>query len=226
MALFCIVLLIAPFSVVGTASTKITTELVTVKVFGKTLVKEIEYASLKEIVDLGLSCKEDFMTIFYKQTSQEEVTAAFTNVSLFFQTLVDEGFAQSTEELTALFYQLRDRIREPRPQHLGMWNGLPTPLFGNTMCGIASGGYGALGFCLGTHMIFPTIGIDLANMWIGAGETMSVGLAGFTTSTGPEFGITIGFVGILIATPLLILGPYLQVGFAAGYIGVSPAPFS
>ena len=224
--MFLIFLLTTPLNVVATSPTEKTTEHVSVNVFGRTVVKEIESASLKGIVEHGLSCKEDFMIIFNKQAPQEEVETAFTNVSSFFQSLVDEGFAQSVEELKTLFHQIRNRIREPRPQQLGMWNGLPTPLFGNVMCGIFSGGYGAIGFCLGTHMIFPTIGIDLANMWMGVGETVSIGLAGFTTSTGLELGITVGFVGIIIATPILILGPYLQVGFAAGYIGASPAPCS
>jgi hypothetical protein len=83
----------------------------------------------------------------------------------------------------------------------------------------------AIGITIGTNTVLPTAGADLTTIWLGIGETMSVGWTGVTTSTGPELGIIIGFLGILLATPFVIAGFLIQLGIAGVYAGFGPAPF-
>jgi hypothetical protein len=178
---------------------------------------------------LGESKKDDFLTIYNRYATQEEVDAAFADVQPFFTALVEHGLTdKSVDDLNSLFHSIREMIQKPKrdsfgPQPCGNWNGLPTPLFGNAACGIFTGGT-AVGFVLGTHTFIPTIGADALITWGGNGETVSIGGLGFTTSTGPGFGVILGFVGILIATPIMIVGVLYITGFAGVYIGVSPAP--
>jgi hypothetical protein len=193
------------------------------------VVKEMPMSIIDSIIVLGESKRDDFLTIYNKYATQEEVDRAFEDVQPFFSALVGNGLTdKSVDDLNALFHSIRDMIKKPkrdpfRPQPCGNWNGLPTPLFGNAACGIFSAGT-AIGFVLGTHTILPTLGVDALITWAGNGETISIGGLGFTTSTGPGFGVIVGFVGILIATPIMIVGVLYMTGFAGIYIGASPAP--
>ena len=211
---------------------------VTCTIGGEKATRWIPTETLKSVVEIGKSCKEGFLTIFNKWAPEDEVEGAFDEVSIFFDALINNSLTDKTsEELEDLFWNIRGRIRKPRrdpsdlihvnpddPQPLGNWNGIPTPIFGNIACGLFNAGFG-LGFTLGTHTLIPTIGADLFTTWADTGETITLGTLGFTTSTGPEFGIIAGFIGVMIATPIMMLGPFFQVGFAGIYLGVGPAPF-
>lgn len=204
---------------------------------GSKAVVELPMGDIESIKELAEASKDAFLVIYNKYSTDEEVTTAFEEVQPLFEALVDNGLTdKSVEELNELFYKIRGKIRKPRvnpieymndggAQTCGMWNGIPTPIFPNIMCGIVNIGGSALGFTLGTHSFIPTIGIDLLTMWVDVGETVSIGALGFTTSTGPEFGFITGFIGIMLATPIMILGVIFQIGFALTYIGVGPAPF-
>jgi hypothetical protein len=193
-------------------------------------IKEMPVDTIKTIIDLGKSEKHAFLTIYNKYSTQEEVDNAFQEIQPFFNAVASNGLTdKSVDDLNTLFHTIRDMIQKPKsdpfgPHTLGGWNGLPTPIFGNTMCGIFGADLPAVGFVLGTHTLIPTIGLDLLSTWTGDGETVTIGLAGITTSTGPEFGLIIGFIGVLLATPIMITGGLFQVGFAGIYVGVGPAP--
>lgn len=211
---------------------------VTCTVNGEKATRWIPTETLKSVIDLGKDCKVSFLTIFNKWAPEDEVEVAFDEVSVFFDALIANDLTDKTsDELEDLFWNIRNRIRKPRkdpssliisyvnddPQTCGNQNGQPTPVFGNIGCGLFNFGLG-LGFAFGTHTILPTIGVDFAVTWADAGETISIGSLGFTTSTGPEFGITMGFAGVIIATPIMMVGPFFQVGFASVYIGAGPMP--
>jgi len=195
------------------------------------ITKEMPIETIKSIIALGESEKNAFLTIYNKYSTKEEVNNAFEEIQPFFSALVSNGLTdKSVDDLNTLFHNIREMIQKPKsnpfgPYTCGGWNGVPTPIFGNGACGIFGMDVPAIGFALGTHTILPTIGIDLLVTWAGDGETVTIGLTGITTSTGPEFGLTFGFIGILLATPIMITGFLFQVGFAGVYIGVGPAPF-
>jgi hypothetical protein len=195
------------------------------------IIKEISVDTIDSIITLGESKKDAFLTIYNKYATSDEVTKAFEEVQPFFQALVENGLTKkSVEELNQMFQNLREIIKKPThdpfgPQPCGSWNGLPTFLVGNAVCGVFCADAPAVGFTLGTHTIFPTIGGDVFITWAGSGETVSIGGLGFTTSTGPEFGLILGFIGVLIATPIMIVGGMFMTGFAALYLGIGPAPF-
>lgn len=193
----------------------------------KRIVKEVSTETVQLIIDLAKSKKTDFLTIYNKYATPEEVQQAFTNVQPFFQSLVDnELTTKSVQDMNDLYYQIRDMIKKPKqdPRTLGGWNGLPTFITGNLACGIFTASV-AFGFTVGTHTLLPTIGADLVTVWCGSGETASIGAMGFTTSTGPESGIILGFLGIMLATPIMITAFLLQIGFAGLYAGFGPSPF-
>jgi hypothetical protein len=230
------ILAVAPLtSAIAPAETQKQTQRVLVKIGTQTKIQEMPLETIYEVIDIGKACKQDFLTVYNKKATPDEVEKAFEDIQPFFTALVENKMTDSTvEELNDLFQQIRDKIRAPQnprweydpdgPQPAGNWNGLPTPMFGNVACGIFNVGVPAIGFTLGTHTILPTIGADILTTWADSGETISVGITGYTTSTGPEFGLIIGFIGIMIALPIMILGFIFQVGFATLYVGVSPSP--
>lgn len=195
------------------------------------VVRELPVSVVDSIVLLGTSKKDAFLTIYNKYATQEEVAKAFEDVQPFFSALVANGLTdKSVDDLNELFHTIREMIKKPKhdpfgPSPCGSWNGLPTFLVANAISGIFCADAPAIGFVLGTHTIFPTIGADIFITWNGFGETVSIGGLGFTTSTGPEFGLIFGFIGVLLATPIMITGVLFMTGFAAFYLGLGPAPF-
>jgi hypothetical protein len=193
--------------------------------------KEISGNMLDSILLLGQSKKDAFLTIYNKYATQEEVTKAFEDVQPFFHTLVVNGLTdKSVDDLNDLFSDIREMIKKPKRDPFGAqpcagWNGMPTFIAANAICGVFCTDFPAVGFALGTHTIFPTIGADAFITWAGGGETITIGGLGYTTSTGPEFGFILGFIGVLLATPGMIIGGLFMTGFAFLYFGVGPAPF-
>jgi hypothetical protein len=195
------------------------------------IIKEMQGNVIDSIMLLGESKKDAFLTIYNKYATQGEVTKAFEDVQPFFNALVVNGLTdKSVDGLNSLFRDIREMIKKPKrnplgPQPCGSWNGLPTFLVANSVCGTFCADFPAIGFALGTHTILPTLGVDAFITWAGNGETVTIGGLGFTTSTGPEFGIIFGFIGVLIATPIMITGGMFMTGFASLYVGIGPAPF-
>ncbi len=195
------------------------------------VVKVLPSDLVDSLMVLAASKRGAFLTIYNKYATDEEVEKAFEEVQPFFAALVENGLTdKSVGELTALFRNIRDMIKKPSsdpfgPRPCGSWNGLPTFFVGNALCGVFCADAPAIGFALGTHTILPTIGADGFITWGGNGETITVGALGFTTSTGPEFGVIFGFIGVLLATPIMILVGIFMTGFAALYFGIGPAPF-
>lgn len=195
------------------------------------VIRELPVSVIDSIVLLGTSKKDAFLTIYNKYATSEEVAKAFDDVQPFFSALVANGLTdKSVDDLNELFHEIREMIKKPKrdpfgPLPCGSWNGLPTFLVANVLCGVFCADAPAIGFVLGTHTIFPTIGVDLFLTWTGFGETFSIGGLGFTTSSGPEFGLIFGFVGVIIATPMMITGGLFMTGFAALYLGIGPVPF-
>jgi hypothetical protein len=201
------------------------------KIGNERITTEISIDALNKIANLVKEKKQSFLIIYNKYSTLEEVEQAFTDIQPVFKSLVLNGLTTKTvNELNDLFYKIRDMIKKPRhnpfsdPQTLGGWNGLPTLLVFNMACGIYTIDT-AIGITIGTNTVLPTAGADLTTIWLGIGETMSVGWTGVTTSTGPELGIIIGFLGILLATPFVIAGFLIQLGIAGVYAGFGPAPF-
>jgi hypothetical protein len=198
---------------------------------GKKVIKEMSSSSIAELIDIGASHKQDFLTIYDKTKTSDEVAVAFDNIKPFFQALIDKGLTDKTvDDLNNLYYGIREKIREPRhksawkPQDgdgakpLGIWNGLPTPVWANAVCGIFDAGLCA-GFAGGTHAIIPTIGADAFLTYAFQGESISVGLMGGTLAT-TAFQVIIGFIGILLCTPLIMLMPYFMTGLCGFVFGV------
>ena len=199
---------------------------------GERLEKEMSVSTLQAIVDLGASHQEDFLTIYDKTKSDEEVTAAFENIEPFFQTLIDNRLTSKTvDELNTLYYDIREKIREPRGQPvwkphyddggvrpLGIWNGFPTPIWANIVCGIFDAGICA-GFAAGTHTLIPTIGADAFITYGFQGTSITVGGFGGTMAFS-AFQVIFVFVGILLTLPLIMLGPYFMTGLCGGVIGI------
>jgi hypothetical protein len=195
------------------------------------VVTRMPVETIRSIIALGESEKDAFLTIYNKYATPEEVDAAFEEIQPFFDALVTSGLTdRSVDDLNAMFRNIREIIKKPKndpfgPQTLGGWNGFPTFGVVNAVCGIFCMDVPAVGFALGTHTILPTIGLDAFVTWAGDGETISIGGLGYTTSTGPEFGLIFGFIGVMIATPIMILGGLFMTGFGGFYLGVGPAPF-
>jgi hypothetical protein len=199
---------------------------------GESLEKKMSVSTIQDLVDLGASYQEDFLTIYDKTKSDEEVTVAFENIEPFFQALIDSELTNKTvDELNTLYYGIREKIREPRRQPvwksqdvdsgarpLGIWNGLPTPIWANVVCGIFDAGICA-GFAFGTHTIIPTIGADAFITYGFQGTSITVGGFGGTMAFS-AFQVIFVFVGILLALPLIMLGPYFMTGLCGGMIGI------
>lgn len=210
-----------------------TTDTTTVRItIGRqTTEKEISLSVIKSVMDIGASCQEDFLTIYDKQKTSEEVAQAFENVQPFFQALIDNDLTDKTvDELNTMYHNIREKIREPirqsvwKPQDgdgarpLGWWNGVPTPMWANAACGIFDVGI-CVGFAAGTHTIIPTIGADAFITYAFQGTSITVGLLGGTLAL-IAFQVIFGFMGILLATPLIMLGPYFMTGLCGAMFGV------
>ncbi|HVQ00726.1 MAG TPA: hypothetical protein VMT57_04355 [Candidatus Thermoplasmatota archaeon] len=198
---------------------------------GKRVEKVLPISTIQSLVDMGSSHKDDFLTIYDKTKTAQDVEQAFTNIQPFFQALIQSGLTDKTvEDLNNLYHGIREKIREPRRQPawkpqdggdarpLGIWNGIPTPVWGNILCGIFDVGTCA-GFAGGTNAAIPTIGIDVFITYAFTGTSATVGLAGGTIATA-AFQVIIGFVGVLIATPLVMIGPYFMTGLCILMIGI------
>jgi hypothetical protein len=198
---------------------------------GKKVEKVLPVSSIQNLIEMGSSLKEDFLTIYDKTKTAKEVEQAFTNIQPFFQSLIDSGLTdKSIDELNSLYFGIRDKIREPRRQSLlemneggntrplGIWNGVPTPIWGNVLCGIFDAGSCA-GFAGGTNAVLPTIGIDLFITYGFTGTSITVGLTGGTIAAA-AFQVIIGFIGILIVTPLVMIGPYFMTGLCILMLGI------
>jgi hypothetical protein len=198
---------------------------------GKKVEKVLPVTTIQNLIKMGSSHKQDFLTIYDKTKTAEEVEQAFTNIRPFFQALIDSGLTDKTiDDLNILYRDIRDKIREPRQQPtlkmkdggnanpLGIWNGIPTPMWANTICGIFDVGT-CSGFACGTHTLIPTIGADFFITYYFTGESLTVGGFGFT-SANAAFQVIIGFIGILLCTPLIMLGPYFMTGLCGFVFGL------
>ncbi len=196
---------------------------------GKRVEKEMSISTIQNLIDMGASCKKDFLTIYDKTSSVEDVTVAFENIKPFFQALKESGLTDKTVEgLNALYYNIREKIKEPKhnlvwkqqegSQPAGIWNGLPTPVWANAICGIFDVGI-CVGFAGGTHTLIPTIGIDAFITYAFQGESLTVGTFGGTLAI-TAFQVIIGFIGILICLPLIMLGPYFMTGLCGFVFGI------
>jgi len=207
------------------------TTLIRCVVDGKSVEKVLPISTIRSLIDMGTSHREDFLTIYDKTKTTEEVEQAFTNIQPFFQALIHSGLTDKTvDDLNNLYHGIRDKIREPRRQPawkpqdggnarpLGIWNGFPTPIWGNVLCGIFDAGSCA-GFAGGTNAVFPTIGIDLFITYAFTGTSITVGLTGGTIAAA-AFQVIIGFIGVLIVTPLIMLGPYFMTGLCIVMLGI------
>lgn len=196
-------------------------------IVGREKVKtQLPLSEVKDFVNYAATFEDDFMTIYNKRASNEEVAVAFDNLQPFFQRLGDEKFtSKNVSELTAFFNSIRERVREPRKDNrappansLGFWNGVPTPIWGNTMCGLFEVGE-CIGFIAGTHTLIPTIGADLFATYCYSGIAKSVGLGGGTTSA-LGFEVWVGFVGVILCTPGIMIGPYFLTGLCGGFVAI------
>lgn len=207
------------------------TTLIRCIVDGKRVEKELPVSMIRNLIDMGSSHREDFLTIYDKTKTSEEVEQAFSNIQPFFQALIQSGLTDKTvDNLNTLYHSIRDKIREPRQQPvwkpqdggdarpLGIWNGIPTPMWANVICGIFDAGT-CSGFACGTHTLIPTIGVDLFITYAFEGESLTVGGFGFT-SANVAFQVIIGFIGVLICTPLIMLGPYFMTGLCGFVFGL------
>lgn len=199
---------------------------------GNTIIEQtLPRSTIQDLIDMGASHQDDFMTIYDKRKSPEEVTLAFENVQPFFQALVDTGLtSKSLDEVNDLYHTIRERIREPRqtqepytppgdgPRTKGLWNGAPTPVWCNAVCGIFDAGF-VVGFTLGTHTVIPTIGADLFMTYVFQGASMTIGVTGFTMAVA-AFQVLLGFLGVLITTPGIMLGPYFMTGLCGMMFGL------
>ncbi len=198
---------------------------------GKKVEKMLPVSTVQNLIEIGDSHKQDFLTIYDKTKTAEDAEQALTNIRPFFQALIDSGLTDKTvDQLNGLYRVIRDKIREPRQQQeykprndgnaipLGIWNGIPTPMWANTICGIFDVGT-CSGFACGTHTLIPTIGADFFITYYFTGESLTVGAFGFT-SANAAFQVIIGFVGILICTPLIMLGPYFMTGLCGFVFGL------
>lgn len=235
MILFCVALLVsAPLVGAAYQPQKRSTNLEETTTFlciinGRRTERELSVSSIQDLIEMGGSHKEDFLTIYDKTKSADEVSIAFENIKPFFQALIEKGLTDKTiEELNALYYDIREKIKEPRrqphgmpqdgPQPLAIWNGFPTAVWANAMCGQFDVGVCA-GFAGGTHLLIPTIGIDLFLTYAFDGTSVTVGGLGYTIAVA-GFYFVVGFVGILLVTPLIMFGPYFLAGMSCFVVGV------
>jgi hypothetical protein len=197
----------------------------------KKIEKVLPVSTIQTLIEMGRSHQQDFLTIYDKTTTTDEVEQAFATIQPFFQALIDSGVTDKTiDDLNTLYHSIREKIREPRrpqawlpqdggdAQPLGIWNGIPTPIWANTVCGIFDVGT-CSGFACGTHTLIPTIGADFFITYYFTGESLTVGGFGFT-SANAAFQVIIGFIGILICTPLIMLGPYFMTGLCGFVFGL------
>jgi hypothetical protein len=192
------------------------------------MTKVLSTSELQTIIDMGKAHEQDFLTIYNKSKSQDDVDTAFANVQPFFQTLVDSHLTdKSVGDINDIFHAIREKIREPRqfsllrrdgPQPTGLWNGVPTPIWMNAICGIFEAGSCA-GFVLGTHTLIPTIGADIFLTYMFSGTSVTLGFGGNTEAL-IGFDVILGFAGILIVTPGIMIGPYFLAGMCAFMMGV------
>lgn len=197
---------------------------------GKRIEKEMTVSSIESLIELGESFTDDFLTIYDKTKSTQEVDQAMQNIRPFFEALVDNDLTDSSvDELVELYYTIRDRIREPRRgssrpaqdgglQPKALWNGIPTPVYGNFLFGIMDVGL-VYGFALGSHTVLPTIGIDAFLVYAFTGTSTTVGFAGWTLAVA-AMQVILGFIGVLLTTPLMMVGPYLMTGLGGGMLGI------
>lgn len=193
---------------------------------GKKVDKELPVEQIEEIMELGNSCSESFLTIYNKFSTEAELEQAFDDVQPFFQALADAELTEKTpEEMTELYQGTRGKIRM-RNTGKGLWNGVPTPVMLNVMCGIVAVGTLAVGYAIGTHTLLPTVGLDLLVTAEFTGESSTVGLFGWTQQALLQTFIAFGFVGILLGVypSGVIIGNIFMTGFAviAGVIGLTP----
>jgi hypothetical protein len=227
------ILIMSPLTSAFIPKTKIVqpTEKIHITIGKETVEKELPLDTIEDIIDLGSTCKEDFLTIYDKTTTAEQVEQAFINIQPFFQALINNGLTEKTmEELNDLYHIIRERIQKPlhesrqeKTEHqesrpMGIWNGLPTPVWANAVCGIFDVGICA-GFAGGTHAIIPTIGVDAFITYAFQGESLTVGLTGGTFAVS-AFQVIIGFIGILITLPIIMFGPYFMTGLCGVVFGV------
>lgn len=193
------------------------------------ILKEMSVSTIQDLIDMGASHKEDFLTIYDKTKSDEEVATAFENIEPFFEALIDNGLTDKTvDELNTLFTCIRTKIHEPKnkpdwesqdgPRPLGIWNGVPTPVWANIICGQFDAGF-CVGFAGGTHLIIPTVGADAFLTYGFQGTSVSVGGFGYTIAT-MGFNFILGFVGILLTLPLVMFGPYFLAGMSGMLVGI------
>ncbi len=196
---------------------------------GERTERDLMVSSIQNLIELGGSHKEDFLTIYDKTKSADEVATAIENIKPFFQALIDKELTDKTvEELNSLYYSIREKIREPRrqpqkvpqdgPQPLGIWNGIPTPVWANFMCGQFDIGI-CSGFAGGTHMLIPTVGADVFLTYAFQGTSVTIGGFGYTIAT-VGFNFVMGFIGVLLAMPLIMFGPYFLAGMSCLLVGV------
>ena len=214
-----------------TSSSTNATTVIRCVVDGKKIEKVLPISTIQNLIEMGSSHKEDFLTIYDKTKTTGDVEQAFTNIQPFFQALINSGLTDKTmDDLNVLYHGIRDKIREPRRQPtrlpqdggdarpLGIWNGMPTPVWGNAICGIFDAGMCA-GFAGGTNAVIPTIGADAFITYAFSGTSVTVGLAGGTAAF-TAFQVIIGFVGVLIVTPIIMLGPYFMTGLCLFMLGI------
>ena len=196
---------------------------------GESIQKEMSVSTIQYLIDMGASHKEDFITIYDRTKSDEEVTNAFENIKPFFQALIDNGLTDKTvDELNTLFTSIREKIRQPKykpvwepqdgPRPRGIWNGIPTPLWANIICGQFDAGF-CVGFAGGTHLLIPTVGADVFLTYGFQGTSVSVGGFGYTIAA-MGFNFILGFVGILLTLPLVMFGPYFLAGMSGMLVGI------
>jgi len=196
---------------------------------GESIQKEMSASTIQGLIDMGASHKENFITIYDRTKSDEEVATAFENIKPFFQALIDKGLTDKTvDELHTLFTNIRENIRQPKykpawesqdgPRPMGIWNGIPTPLWANIICGQFDAGF-CVGFAGGTHLLIPTVGADVFLTYGFQGTSVSVGGFGYTIAT-MGFNFILGFVGILLTLPLVMFGPYFLAGMSGMLVGI------
>jgi hypothetical protein len=196
---------------------------------GNQIKKEMPLSTIQTLIDMGKSCKEDFLTIYDTTKSDEDVTLALESIKPFFQALKEYGLTEKTvDEFNMLYYRIREKIRQrPQqsskkphdgPQPLAIWNGLPTPIWANMVCGQFDVGI-CSGFAGGTHLIIPTIGADVFLTYAFEGTSITVGAFGYTIATA-GFNFVLGFIGIILVLPIIMLGPYFLAGMSGLLFGV------
>ena len=68
-------------------------------------------------------------------------------------------------------------------------------------------------------MLIPTVGADVFLTYAFEGTSVTVGAFGYTLGT-VGFNFCLGFVGILLTMPLIMIGPYVLAGMSGLLFGV------